>query len=446
MPAPHRVVALVTEGVTPELLERWCERGWLPRFAKLLADGRHGPLAADGVPYEPPGLVSLLTGRRPGDHGFFSYWACHDPDYTPTVLTSADHRHPLLWQLPELAGLRWAAVGLFGTHPPAPLPGSLISYPMQQTLHACYPPDLHRRLAALGVRPVHDVSIWWWGQARDALLPRLLEADERRARAARLLFDEGADVTLVNLTAPDRCSHIFWQELELGEEGEATSAVLDAYRGCDRILGEFLGRADERTAVVAFSEIGFGPLRAYCSMNEVLAAAGLLARTGDGRVDWAATAGFEAVQGSHGVNVNLRGRYAQGTVGAGDNDRIRDELAAALLAAVNPRTGLPYLAAARPREQVYAGTAVAQAPDLVLEPADWRYLPLGDPGWASHVRRTWQSGWHRPRSYWAATGGGLAAGTVGGPARPVDLAAAVCRLAGRDVPPGVAGRPPWELP
>ena len=296
------------------------------------------------------------------------------------MLTSADHRHPLLWQLPELAGLRWAAVGLFGTHPPAPLPGSLISYPMQQTLHACYPPDLHRRLAALGVRPVHDVSIWWSGQARDALLPRLLEADERRARAARLLFDEGADVTLVNLTAPDRCSHIFWQELELGEEGEATSAVLDAYRGCDRILGEFLGRADERTAVVAFSEIGFGPLRAYCSMNEVLAAAGLLARTGDGRVDWAATAGFEAVQGSHGVNVNLRGRYAQGTVGAGDYDRIRDELAAALLAAVNPRTGLPYLAAARPREQVYAGTAVQQAPDLVLEPADSALPPARRPG------------------------------------------------------------------
>ncbi|MGJ3560839.1 hypothetical protein ACR6C2_30120 [Streptomyces sp. INA 01156] len=52
---------------------------------------------------------------------------------------------------------------------------------------------------------------------------------------------------------------------------------------------------------------------------------------------------------------------------------------------------------------MYPGTATAGAPDLIMEPADWRYLPLGDPRWATHVHRTWQSGWHRRESFWQAS-------------------------------------------
>ncbi|HEX6352557.1 alkaline phosphatase family protein [Actinophytocola sp.] len=441
MATPRRVVVVITEGATPELLTRWCDAGELPNFDRLFRSGRSGPLDADGVPYEPPGLVSLLTGRRPGDHGFYSYWSAHDHDHQPSVLGAERHRHPLLWQRSELNGLRFASVGIFGTHPPAPMPGSLITYPMRQTLRACYPPNLHRDLAERGIKPVHDVSIWWSGQPRSELLPRLLEADTRRGQATLALFDEGADITLVNLTAIDRCSHIFWQELELGPEREAGSAVLAAYRTADGVLGQFLDRLDDRTTLVAFSEIGFGPLRAYCSMNEVLERGGLLGRDEHGSTTWAKTSAFEAVQGTHGVNVNLRGRYRDGTVDPADYDRVRDDAAQALLDAVNPRTGLPYLAAVLRREEVYQGDALDEAPDLVLEPADWRYLPLGEPGWASHVHRHWQSAWHRPRSYWAAAGAGVRPGRASGPATPVDVAAAVVGYAGRDIPRDFAGTP-----
>ncbi|GII66829.1 hypothetical protein Skr01_69140 [Sphaerisporangium krabiense] len=442
---PRRVVVVITEGATPELLTRWSDTGALPNFARLFRSGRSGPLDADGVPYEPPGLVSLLTGRRPGDHGFYSYWSAHDPDHQPRVLTAERHRHPLLWQQSELVGLRFACVGIFGTHPPAPMPGSLITYPMQTTLHACYPPNLHRSLAERGIKPVHDVSIWWSGQPRAELLPRLLEADVRRGQAALTLFDEGADITLVNLTAIDRCSHIFWQELELGPEHEAASAVFAAYRTADDVLGEFLDRLDDRTTLVAFSEIGFGPLRAYCSMNDVLESAGLFGRDEHGAAAWEKTTAFEAVQGTHGVNVNLRGRYRSGTVAPEDYERARDDAARALLEAVNPRTGLPYLAAVLRREDVYRGGALEEAPDLILEPADWRYLPLGDPGWASHVHRHWQSAWHRRRSYWAAAGAGVRPGRAEDVATPVDVAAAVACYAGREVPAGFAGTPLEDL-
>ncbi len=439
--ARPRVVVVVTEGANPDLLGRWCAQGLLPGFKRLLDMGTSGPLIAEDVPYEPPGLVSLLTGRRAADHGFFSYWSCHDPEYRPRVLTTADSRHRLVWQDERLADVKFACIGLFGADPPEPLNGSLITYPMYPTLHACYPRTLQLQLAKRGIRPVHDVSIFWTGQPRQELLPRLIEADAQRGRAAAALFDDGHDVALVNLTSIDRTSHIYWQELELGPEREADSAVLTAYQTADRVIQDFLARLDERTTLIAFSEIGFGPLRNYCSVNDELAGAGLLKTTGEGLVDWQQTQAFEAVQGTHGINVNVRGRYTSGRVPESDYERVREEVAAQLLSRVNPRTGRPFFAAVSPREEVYGGEAVAQAPDLILEPADWRYLPLGDPQWARHVHRTWQSGWHRPGSYWAGAGAGFSGGVIDPRAvAPVDVTATIYDLLGRDVPDTCAGR------
>jgi predicted AlkP superfamily phosphohydrolase/phosphomutase len=439
--AQQRVIVVITEGAEPRLIERWRGQGHLPAFEALRARGAGGTLAAEGTPYEPPGLVSLLTGRRAADHGCFSYWTCHDPQYQPRVLTSSDGRYPLLWQRPALAGLRFASIGLFGTHPPQALDGWLITYPMYASLHACYPPTLQRDLARRGIRPVHDVSIFWTGQPREELLPQLLEADRQRGKAAMALFDDGADVVIVNLTSIDRTSHIYWQELERDPCEEETTAVFAAYRTADAVLGDALRRVDERTSVIAFSEIGFGPLRAYCSVNDILGQLGYLKTTGDGSVDFTATQAFEAVQGTHGVNINVAGRYRDGLVAGSDYEQVREEVAAALREAVNPRTGLRLLSAVSCREDIYPGSAAWQAPDLILEPADWRYLPLGDPQWASHVNRTWQSGWHRRNSYWAGLGtrfpANLSADRV---ASVPDITATVLDLLAREPDPGDAGR------
>jgi len=435
----QRTIVIVTEGASPDLLDRWDGAGLLPGFSQLRAQGSSGPLYAEGTPYEPPGLVSLLTGRRAADHGIYSYWTCHDPEYQPQTLTGKERRHPLMWHLGDFRGLRFACVGLFGAHPPEPLDGSLITYPMYPTLHACHPKDLQRTLARKGIRPVHDVSIFWTGQPREELLPQLLTADIERGRTALALLAEH-DVVIVNLTSIDRCSHIYWQELELGPQAERESAVLAAYQTCDAVIRGALAATDDSTNVIVFSEIGFGPLRAYRSINHVMEQAGFLSMTDDGRVDWQRSCAFEAVQGTHGVNVNVHGRYKYGQVSAAAYDSVRAELSEALLSALNPSTGRPYFSAVPPREEVYPGEATELAPDLLLEPADWRYLPLGDPAWASHVNRNWQSAWHRRESSWAGLGPGFRSGhQESRVASPVDVSATICALAGREKPAGWQG-------
>jgi predicted AlkP superfamily phosphohydrolase/phosphomutase len=438
MPGKPKVVVVVTEGASPDLLNRWMLQGLLKGFSALHEQGSSGPLSAEGTPYEPPGLVSLLTGRPAADHGIFSYWSVHDPHYRPATLQGSERRYPLMWHLDEFAEVRFACLGVFGAHPVEPLNGSLISYPMVPTLRACYPAELQRELHRRGIRPVHDVSIFQTGQPREELLSQFLLADIERGRATLAMLAEH-DVVVVNLTSIDRTSHFYWQELEL-DGVDVDNAVLSAYRTCDQILSELLDQADSNTTVLAFSEIGFGPLRAYRSINEVLERAGFLQNTPTGAVDWAATRAFEAVQGTHGVNINRRGRYRDGCVADAEYAGIRTEVQQTLLAAINPSTGLPYFSAVTPGEQVYRGEASGQAPDLILEPADWRYLPLGDTTWARHVNRHWQSGWHRRDSYWAAVGPRFpAAHRAGTTAMVVDVPATITDLLERDPPSGWAG-------
>lgn len=428
----QRALVLITEGAAPELLERWGV-GLLPNFHRLFAQGPSGQMVGELVPYEPSGLFTAFTGRPPGEHGCFSYWAVHSPDHEPVVLEGGAARHPFLWQRPELRGRTSAIVNVFGTHPVTPMAGYCISYPMRATLHACQPRDLPVRLARAGIRPVHDVSVWFTGGDRRPFVDAVLNADRERAAAALALIDgrigDPPDLAIVNLTSIDRLSHAYWNETEAGSPVPLEEqAVLAAYQLADGVLGELLERVDERTSVLAFSEIGFGPLRAYCSLNEVLSSAGLLVTGSDGRPDWDRSAAFEAVQGSHGVNINLTGRYKRGTVEPQDYDRVRDDVRVALLAHINPRTGAPLLADAVPRESVHQGHAVEEAPDLIVVPSDWRYLPLGDPFWSARTNRHLQSGWHRRESYWGATG--PAFGGRGRPGTTLDIAPTVAAMLG----------------
>ncbi|MER5820302.1 alkaline phosphatase family protein [Streptomyces californicus] len=440
----RRAVVLVTEGAAPELLDRWGP-DVLPAFARLRAEGAWGAMRSELVPYEPPGLISAFTGYGPAEHGCFSYWDAHSPDYEPVVLDSCSPRRPLLWQRPELADLTSAVVNVFGTHPVQPLNGSCIAYPMRRTLHACHPRDLPVRLGKEGIHPAHDVNIWFEGQDREEFTGKVLGADRARADAALHLFDGGQgdppDLLVLNLTAIDRLSHVYWQELEPGSPvAEEDQAVRRAYRQTDEVLGAFLDRADEHTEVLAFSEIGFGPLRAYVSVNDVLEAAGLLTKRTDGRPDWTATEAFEAVQGTQGVNVNTTGRYKHGIVEPHRREDTLNRVREALLAHLNPYTGLPLFADVLRAEDVHSGPAADRAPDLILVPYDWRYLPLGDTHWSARVHRRLQSGWHRRESYWGGLGGSFGTG-AGRTGDPLDVAPTVLRMLGRPPLDDLAGNP-----
>src|SRR5207244_7138013 len=130
--------------------------------------GAWGGLYSHIVPYEPPGLMTAFTGVTSSEHRWFSYWSVHEPDYKPRVLTSNDVLIKPFWLRPQYRSHHFSIINVLGTHPPMPVPGELISYPMSQTLRASYPPDLLATLLKQVLPHSHDhISVWYKGQPKD---------------------------------------------------------------------------------------------------------------------------------------------------------------------------------------------------------------------------------------------------------------------------------------
>lgn len=424
-----KVVVLVLEGMSNKLLDSWCQKGYLPSLAKL-RENQGGFLESLPVPYEASALQTAFTGYSPGDHGVFSYWKVHNPEYIPKVWDSKELYKQYLWQREDLKEKKFGVINIFGTHPPYPINGSMITYLFNQSLHACYPKNLLHQYAKEGLGYGHDVSVFYQGQARNEFLQGLFQVFECQVKAALRMLRE-VDVLIGNLTLADRVSHFYWQEIE--DDSSVTlenSALLQTYKMLDRAIEDFIMMLGDQSNLLVFSDIGFGPLREFISVNELLRQGGFLVRTGSNETQWDKTKAFETVQGSHGININQKGIFAKGMIEKSDYRSMCKEVTSYLTQLINPKTGLRYFSDVIPREELYYGEHCNEAPDLILCPADERYLPRGDDYWAKRVHREYQSGWHRRECFWTGLGPDL--NRVKKDGVMADIAPTILQLCGKD--------------
>jgi predicted AlkP superfamily phosphohydrolase/phosphomutase len=204
-----------------------------------------------------------------------------------------------------------------------------------------------------------------------------------RERSAMMRFEldrvrEGLLFCLFD--TPDRVQHMFWRFRDRPPEGGDGSALARAidehYRACDRIIGEALGRADDRTLVIVLSDHGVGDFRRGVHLNTWLHDQGLLrlaagVRPGEDagdllrRVDWERTRAYAL--GLTGIYLNLKGRESRGIVGPGEVPTLGRSIATALGAVRDPENdGRPPIRRVLSREQLYAGPYADESPDLVV--------------------------------------------------------------------------------
>jgi predicted AlkP superfamily phosphohydrolase/phosphomutase len=125
-------------------------------------------------------------------------------------------------------------------------------------------------------------------------------------------------------------------------------------------------------------------------------------------IDWEKTRAYTSVVSTgEGVSLNLEGREPHGTVKREDYERVRDEVAQALLDFTDPDTGGHPIGAVLRKEEVLSGAYLDRAPDLLLEPAPLYSL--------SHARSMveaadWLSGDHRPEGIYVMAGPGIEPG------------------------------------
>lgn len=179
----------------------------------------------------------------------------------------------------------------------------------------------------------------------------------------------------------DQVSHMMWRARDPGHPAfnpvtdTPHAGVVDAlYEGLDAIVVETLARLGPDDTLIVMSDHGFTSWHRAFHMNSWLRDNGYLAlvdpnRADDpgffGNVDWKRTRAYAV--GLNGLYINVKGRERDGSVDASGRAALAEEIAAKLLATVDPATSAPAITKVYRREQVYQLSGMEDiAPDLII--------------------------------------------------------------------------------
>jgi predicted AlkP superfamily phosphohydrolase/phosphomutase len=212
----------------------------------------------------------------------------------------------------------------------------------------------------------------------------LVQQDSRAMLDLALDRFEPGDASFVYLSDIDLQCHMLWRHADPKYPGAGhparDPAVAPAhahdierfYQDVDAALGHLRERLPDGTVLIVMSDHGFQPYTRKFHLNAWLRDKGYLVlkdgkRTGHvglEDVDWTRSRAYGL--GFNGLYLNLAGREAQGSVTAEQAPALRDEIARALEAEVDPKTGESVVLEVHPAAEAFHGDRVAEAPDLVV--------------------------------------------------------------------------------
>jgi predicted AlkP superfamily phosphohydrolase/phosphomutase len=475
------VLVLGLDAACLEVVEPLCAAGRLPHLDAWRRQGHWAPLRSSVPPVSFPAWSTFLTGLGPGQHGIFDFTQKVAGAYRVGFVNASHRVGASIFERVSRAGGRVLALGIPATYPPEPVRGLLVSgfdapVSVGTAPRSASDPNLYRRIAAhVGpfMSPDLDESgsdAGFHERAVDCLLASIERkkrfALEALAEARRAGSGRPPDLTAIVFSESDTVSHHYWRDHDPASPRHDPSATAQrkraltrVYQALDSACGEIRAAFGDEVSCVVMSDHGSGGAGArVVHLGRRLAESGLLrrARGGDGLarglrdlalgvltpraaeqifrrargaaarlesvarfggIDWRRSPAFsEEANTQPGVWINLRGRESRGCVSASDYERVRDEVIGCLLDWKLPG-GSPVVARARRREEVYAGSWIERAPDVVVELAldDGYGLSLVPTPWAEENdesirtlsgaalaggRGRGMNGTHRPDGMW----------------------------------------------
>jgi predicted AlkP superfamily phosphohydrolase/phosphomutase len=447
-----------------EVVEPLMASGRLPHLAAFHQRAAHGPMTCTQPAHTAPGWASLVSASYPGKHGIFQFFDTQEPSYRARVTSSFDLGMSDMFAWFNDQGWRVGAVNVPMSHPPRPLQGFQITWPLANTLRFSHPPGLLGELARAGAPFRSDLACMYRGHL-DYIHEAVANIEQRVRSVETLMATQPVDFLMVVLTEVDRVCHHYWHfadprhpEHSAAAKAEHREAIVLCYEAVDRAFGRLQALMGPDTVTVVVSDHGSGLGLWDLSVNRVLEEAGLLvtkpreSRPAEGantvaswhvgetrEIDWEKTRAYVPVPGSFGVNLNLRGRQAKGCVDKGEGERVLEDVATLLKETSLPSPlvgGLRVLRA----EEAYPGPHQHRAPDLLIVPDDERMIL------SAHVegttwRPSYQTGLHRHRGMWMQSSPRTVAGRLQAPIRIVDVAPTLCADVGLGWPALVDGQP-----
>ena len=121
------ILAIGLDGAEPSLVfDRW--RADLPTLDRLMSGGTYSRLESTVPAVTVPAWASMLTGRDPGQLGFYGFRNRVDWSYDRLAIATATAvKHPRVWDLVSQRGGRVGIVSVPQTYPISPVNGDVVS-------------------------------------------------------------------------------------------------------------------------------------------------------------------------------------------------------------------------------------------------------------------------------------------------------------------------------
>jgi predicted AlkP superfamily phosphohydrolase/phosphomutase len=471
-----RVLLIGWDGADWRILDPMLEAGILPNLKALIDRGARGVLRSTVPNHSWSAWPSYLTGLEPSNHGVYDIFERKLGERRQLPVTFHSIREKTMLADLAAAGATTVMTNVPLTFPAPGIEGKIVAGGVLPKWRPfTHPEELAGELEDAGRPfPINGMSWTTFRNRPEQFLQECMEITEARIRANEHLLDT-TDWRFASLVfvATDRVQHCLAKYVSPDHPDFQTLAkeplaekIRDVYRLLDEGLGRLLGRARDDDLVLFISDHGFQSCTRAVHMDRLLEHLGFLRFATASRavfgplqwgkmravarkaydllglhgrvslpqsVNWQKTLAYTSVRSTgEGVSINLAGREPDGVVDPADFEPTREKVMDALASFVDPQSGKNPVGRALRREEVFAGTYVETAPDIVLEPA---------PGYSlTHARAPvedadWLSGDHRMEGVIAAAGPRVSADAFAEPASLVDVAPTI--LASLAVPTSV---------
>lgn len=458
------------DGASFELMNRFMEEGLLPTFQMLKERGAYGKLDSTIPPHTAPGWMSAFSGVNAGEHGIYQFWDTQSDTYVGKFMGSVDMGVPAVWEILNQAGKKTGVVNVPMTHPIKKLDGFMISWPLSNTLHYCYPEKLLAEIAKHGGHYVNDLIVMCDGNID--YIDKAIEITKKRVKTLEyLVHNYNWDFIAAVFTEIDRVSHFFWHymdakspEYQSCAAENLRNAIQNIYIETDKALAEILKFLPKETNLIVLSDHGFGvgyvdfyvqtflKKKGFLHTMLVTKAEEALRKINEGSwfeyeqegerhtVNWNETVAYMSAPGSYGININLKNRQKYGIVSEEEYESVRDKLIEELSQVINPASGCKLFEKVVRREEVYFGNKVEKAPDLILIPKNYGIM-------VSHLLKEdeifglpEQKGMHRPEGIFFIYNENRKISVDTQESRLEDIAATILNIYGISIPDYMEGQ------
>jgi len=496
-----KVFCIGLDGGTFDLIDPFIKKGHLPNIKKLIDGGARATLNSVILPFTPQAWGSFMTGVNPGKHGVFGFKQKADSDYSFQFVNNRSLKTKTLWNILSEMNKKVILINIPMTYPPEEGNGILIGGMDSPGIDSnfTYPAEIKELLSKVVEDYVIHLHVGAGYLDSDAkrrkAVEGLLKMIDARERAVLYFMDKYPwNFYAVNFSATDQVQHHFWKYME--GENEFKDAILTIYKRVDEAIGKIMAKFGNETTLFIMSDHGAGAASdVVFFIDEWLKEKGLLTfkkvalitsikrriikflltllskKLSSGikdtlmrifpglrvksqgyilrsLIDWTGTKVFSGEHEAT-LRINLKGRDQKGIVNENEYDDVRDYLIKELAALKHPETGEKIVGKVYKKEELYEGTYLKAAPDLIICAKDFAHQIRGGP----YRRRTYRkvvskkdprdffvNGVHRLNGIFIAYGKGIKSNLFLPPLSIMDLFPTVLYSLGLEIPKAVDGR------